>query len=1573
MSLGELVAASPGSCAVKQMERKLASAIRVLGGLTVNGEEVRGLTRERLLCALVIHADAEVRTDTLFELCWTDDEEPPLRLSTPVSRLRDLGLTRDQLVGKSGTYKLCTDEVEIDAREFARLASEARRRFGAGDEVEALKDAEAALEWWSGEPYGALSSFDWALGAIESLQTQYLELVDLRAELLLRRTAGVSLTVELTAVVSLAPFRESTSCLLAHAHYRAGNQSEALRVLRELRERLVEELGVDPSARVTDLEGQILSQDSNLDFSPDGGAADPSETDSDAWMPTYEAQFRAFCEDVPSWFPERLGFYSVAQQVSVTPPQIRTTGQLGGGDENESASIDEDVGGSKQRLALEDALRQHQHLVIVGDPGIGKSWALRSVGLSLLDERAGERGAAQDRLPIVVAAHLLENTLQGIDLANMTRLQLGTALVEALPLRLLSRLQPDHRDQLAQHIAAGRPLALLIDGYDEIRVAAPTVARALPLIEAFCRDTLSLLALTTRPSSVPPRTNSTVAWCKLEPFSNREQWAFVGSWFEDDSPLARSLVRWLRGQSLELLRVPLMLSLFCSVAERGGEPPRSESELWERALLRLATEEGRPGEIDSASEHSRLRLVVAELIASCFVDEGIRETVDIRLLEDRLGSNSSWLALVSASPSNSAVEDLVRTGIIRKTSTGLQTEVEFLHSALRDYLVARVLAANRDWTAKLPLMWSHPEWEPVIGYLGALVDDPSELLAHLVAYFREDPLNIARLVAGRALAAAGHRDVPHEIAERVRDEVLVLLGSADVWDRLRASNLLPVMRVAGTEARLQELLHPSAPTAVIGSAISSLAGSRGDGVQEKLLSVCRSELFTHEEREAAVSALAAAGSDEALGRLKEVADDSEIPSVVRASAALTAWSEYQDDGPTLSILKSGSDPSLQRHISERIASDRAKAEGVALLVEQGDLGLLDGFSRSVLLARGGDSSRDEAMHSALLESLPLNSALERLFGVADLLYEGLASNPLLSTFLHFLVDPRTPGRFRWRVSEAIAASGAAPGLGVWVQVIDDAGVEEAAAIAEFLAREVRSGEGERLLLEAALVEAGIQPIVEHAIRSQRQSFGERSRVEPDARSADDAARLRTVTEEPAKTLAEIFGGDLSEVLKYDMMRERRGQLPRDGELRSRAVSLTHQISVAGASNWIDVVPPIAPIIEARLLAAGDDIESRVELARLRARWPGRAGEVTHSSNALDARLLDAGAEASLSEGDLPAAAMLALASVGASYIKAKTPSRSAVSVLFASGHATARASSTWTMLRGFLPSLSPESFERRMLVAWLEAGYNLAAVGRNLAALPGHIRAGNPEVAALLVASGEVEAEWINGIASWSGCRRASALLFAAQNFANSDGARNSLTDAKAVVDDRAAALISRWPSADLESPAQEGKPKWHWTLVSIASKRLMDGDPLAAVAIYEDAIAEDPSDSELRNNLGFCKMPFDVEGALADLEEAARLFGKPFGVNTANRMLANFRLGEYERVCSLAEEYYSTGGGHGSAWLWDVDHPDQLRDSVDVMRYVIDLAERAAVLNVGNGDVWKRRKESLGQNDAEGESDDDQ
>jgi DNA-binding SARP family transcriptional activator len=72
------------------------------------------------------------------------------------------------------------------------------------------------------------------------------------------------LVPELEAPVAGHPLRERLRGQLMLALYRIGRQADALALYRETRQLLVEELGIDPSTELQQLERQILARDESL-------------------------------------------------------------------------------------------------------------------------------------------------------------------------------------------------------------------------------------------------------------------------------------------------------------------------------------------------------------------------------------------------------------------------------------------------------------------------------------------------------------------------------------------------------------------------------------------------------------------------------------------------------------------------------------------------------------------------------------------------------------------------------------------------------------------------------------------------------------------------------------------------------------------------------------------------------------------------------------------------------------------------------------------------------------------------------------------------------------------------------------------------------------------------------------------------------------------------------------------------------------------------------------------------------------------------------------------------------------
>lgn len=250
---------------------------RILGPLDTGGRPLS--PRERtILEALIVRRNTTVAPDELADACWGDDAPRtwPQQVRNTIAKIRaKLGADVIRTVGES--YRLGIDGSSIDAVDFERLVAQARRHDLEGSPDRAVAAYRRALALWRGDPYPDLSS--WPAAVTETMRLRELrtcveeEMLDAR----LRTGEDAALVPEAERLVREEPLREHRWAILALANYRADRQAQAIAVLRAARRRLVDDLGIDPSRSLVDLEAAILRQDASLER-PD--RATPSESPS---------------------------------------------------------------------------------------------------------------------------------------------------------------------------------------------------------------------------------------------------------------------------------------------------------------------------------------------------------------------------------------------------------------------------------------------------------------------------------------------------------------------------------------------------------------------------------------------------------------------------------------------------------------------------------------------------------------------------------------------------------------------------------------------------------------------------------------------------------------------------------------------------------------------------------------------------------------------------------------------------------------------------------------------------------------------------------------------------------------------------------------------------------------------------------------------------------------------------------------------------------------------------------------------------------------------------------------------
>jgi YVTN family beta-propeller protein len=243
---------------------------RILGPLELRVDgvpvAVGGLRQRALLALLLLSANRVVSRQRLVsELFGDEDATAGRRLNVQISRLRKTLGDGVRLVTRPPGYLLGVAEGELDLEAFEGLAAEGLRAREDGDPERAARILRAAESLWRGRPLADLELERFARVEIERLEELRLATVEERIEAELALARNGPLVAELESLVAEHPLRERLRGQLMLALYRAGRQADALEVYRRGRELLVEQLALEPSPRLKELQRAILRQDASLE------------------------------------------------------------------------------------------------------------------------------------------------------------------------------------------------------------------------------------------------------------------------------------------------------------------------------------------------------------------------------------------------------------------------------------------------------------------------------------------------------------------------------------------------------------------------------------------------------------------------------------------------------------------------------------------------------------------------------------------------------------------------------------------------------------------------------------------------------------------------------------------------------------------------------------------------------------------------------------------------------------------------------------------------------------------------------------------------------------------------------------------------------------------------------------------------------------------------------------------------------------------------------------------------------------------------------------------------------------
>jgi DNA-binding SARP family transcriptional activator/pimeloyl-ACP methyl ester carboxylesterase len=258
---------------------------RILGPLEVRGEDgevrLRAGKERALLALLLVNANRTLALDGIVDGLWGEDvpETAQKMVQVYVSHLRKL-LPRDTLLTRPPGYALAVEQEQLDLHRFETAVAEGRAELEAGRAAEAAERFATALALWRGPALAEFMAEPFA--HIEAARLEDLRVYALEGRLEAELALGghESAVGELEALVAQYPLRERLRSQHMLALYRSGRHAEALSGYQAFRRKLSEELGIEPSPALRELERRMLQQDPSLDLAaptaPPAPAAAPA-------------------------------------------------------------------------------------------------------------------------------------------------------------------------------------------------------------------------------------------------------------------------------------------------------------------------------------------------------------------------------------------------------------------------------------------------------------------------------------------------------------------------------------------------------------------------------------------------------------------------------------------------------------------------------------------------------------------------------------------------------------------------------------------------------------------------------------------------------------------------------------------------------------------------------------------------------------------------------------------------------------------------------------------------------------------------------------------------------------------------------------------------------------------------------------------------------------------------------------------------------------------------------------------------------------------------------------------------
>lgn len=365
----------------------------------------------------------------------------------------------------------------------------------------------------------------------------------------------------------------------------------------------------------------------------------------------------------------------------------------------------------------------NERLVILGQPGAGKTTFLKHIALQAADGKVG------DRVPILV--YLREWV--GGELMDFVTRPLNNAGIADPPV-------------LMEHLLHTGGALLLLDGLDEVN--EPQRRDLIWSIEEFHRDYMDCrILLTCRVAAIPHQFEG-FSEVEVADFTYEQMSAFARNWFGEDTTRAKDFQEQIqRDEHLrDLGRTPLLLGMLCLTFDEQGTFPKKHAELYQRGLEALLAKWDEARSIERkamrwAEIYHNLSLGRKHQLFAHIAHETF-EQGEMLISQQRLECLiTEYLVTVPNAP---ARIDMDAHAVIKaiEAQHGILVEYAqrvyaFAHPTFQEYYVAHYnIWRNRGGEIQvLPSLLTHAahdRWREVILLTASMMDEADDFFAHFL-------------------------------------------------------------------------------------------------------------------------------------------------------------------------------------------------------------------------------------------------------------------------------------------------------------------------------------------------------------------------------------------------------------------------------------------------------------------------------------------------------------------------------------------------------------------------------------------------------------------------------------------------------------------------------------------------------------------------------------------------------------------------------------------------------------------------------------------------------------------------